>query len=115
MKPDSLTNQRSFHRIQSAPKAKVVVVVDGHQYHGGARNNGKEKVKVFQNLKYSNPNNLHRDQGHKFSGRDAAQFGANILSNINVIAERDLLTLDISLCVERQRGAVGGFFFFFDK
>uniref|UniRef100_A0A7N2R4R9 ABC transporter C family member 13 n=1 Tax=Quercus lobata TaxID=97700 RepID=A0A7N2R4R9_QUELO len=100
----AVIGERSFHRIQSAPKAKVVVV-DGHQYHGGARNNGKEKVTVFQNLKYSNPSNLHRDQGHKFSGKDAAQFGANILSNINVIAERDLLTLDISLCVERQRGA----------
>ena len=54
LKPASLTSQEPLHRIQSAPKA-AVVVADEHQNHGGARNNGKEKVKVFQNLKSSIP------------------------------------------------------------
>ena len=54
LKPASLTSQEPLHRIQSAPKA-AVVVAEKHQNHGGARNNGKEKVTVSQNLKSSIP------------------------------------------------------------
>ena len=56
LKLASLTNLRLLHRIQSELKVEVVVVAaDRHQYHNGARNNGKEKVTVFQNLKSSIP------------------------------------------------------------
>ena len=41
LKPASLTGQVSFHRIQSAPKAEVAVVVDRPYNHGGAKNKGK--------------------------------------------------------------------------
>ena len=71
--------------------------------HGGAKNTGKEKITVFQNLKPSIPSNSFRDQGRRYSGEDTAQFGADILPNINVIAKRDLLSLDISLRVERGK------------
>ena len=107
LKLASLTNLRLLHRIQSELKVEVVVVAaDRHQYHDGARNNGKEKVMVFQNLKSSNSSNSHRDQGKKYSGNDAAQFGANILSNINVISKRDLLIFgSLYVCSEAARGS----------
>ena len=72
-------------------------------YHGGATNKGKEKSTVLQNLKSSVPSNPYCDQDRSFSGEDTAQLGADILSNIGVIAKRDLLTLEISLRVERGK------------
>ena len=39
----------------------------------------------------------HTIQGRSCSGKDTAQFGADVLPNINVIAKRDLLTLIIML------------------
>ena len=63
----------------------------------------KERITVFQNLKPSIPSNSYRDQGRSYSGEDTAQFRVDILSNINVIAKRDLLTLDISLHMERGK------------
>ena len=103
LKPPSLTSQGSFPRIQSAPKADEVVVVGRPHNHGGAANKGKEKIPVFQNLKSSTPRNPYRDHGSSFSGKDTAQLGANILSNIDVIAKRDLLTLEISLRMEHGK------------
>ena len=79
------------------------MVVDRPHNHSSAKIKGKEKVTVFQNLKSSIPNNLYRDQGRSYSRKDTAQFRADILSNINVIAKRDLLTLDISSRVERGK------------
>ena len=79
------------------------MVVDRPHNHGSAKIKGKEKVTVFQNLKSSIPSNLYRDQGMSYSRKDTAQFRADILSNINVIAKRDLLTLDISSRVERGK------------
>ena len=82
------------------------MVVDRPHNHGSAKIKGKEKVTVFQNLKSSNSSNSHRDQGKKYSGNDAAQFGANILSNINVISKRDLLIFgSLYVCSEAARGS----------
>ena len=55
-------------------------------------------------MKPSILSNSFCDQGRRYSGEDTAQFGVDILSNINVIAKRDLLTLNISLHVERGKG-----------
>ena len=103
LKPPSLTSQGSFPRIQSAPKADAAVVVGSRHNHGGAAYKGKEKIPVFQNLKSSTPRNPYRDHDSNFSWKDSAQLGANILSNIDVIAKRDLPTLEISLRVERRK------------
>ena len=103
LKPTSLSSQGSLHRIQSAPKADAAAVVGRPHNHGGAKNTGKEKIMVFQNLKPSISSNSFRDQGRRYSGEDTTQFGADILSNINVIAKRDLLTPDISLHVEHGK------------
>ena len=46
LKPASLTGQVSFHRIQSAPKAEVAVVVDRPHNHGGAKNKGKATIGI---------------------------------------------------------------------
>ena len=103
LKPASLTSQGSFPRIQSALKADAAVVVGRPHNHGGATDKGKEKSTVFQNLKSSIPSNPYRDQGRSFSREGTTQIGADTLSNIDVIAKRDLLTLEISLCVERGK------------
>nr|POE97186.1 hypothetical protein CFP56_78988 [Quercus suber] len=103
LKPTSLSSQGSLHRIQSAPRAGATVVVGKLHNHGGAKNTGMEKISVFQNLKSSIPSNSFRDQGRSYSGEDTAQSGADILPDINAIAKRDLLTLDISLRVERGK------------
>ena len=79
------------------------MVVGSRHNHGGAAYKGKEKIPVFQNLKSSTPRNPYCDHGSSFFGKDTAQLGADILSNIDVIAKRDLLTLEISLCVERGK------------
>ena len=79
------------------------MVVGRPHNHGGATNKGKEKSTVFQNLKSSIPSNRYRDQGRSFSGEDTAQLRVDTLSNIDVIAKRDLLTLKISLRVERGK------------
>ena len=39
----------------------------------------------------------------KYIGKQGAKFGVDILSNINAIARRDLLILDIFLFVERGK------------
>nr|POE45540.1 pentatricopeptide repeat-containing protein [Quercus suber] len=103
LKPTSLSSHGSLHRIQSALKADAAVVVGKPHNHSSAKNIGKEKITVFQNLNPSNPSNSVRDQGRSYSGEDTAQFGADILSNINVIAKSDLLTLDITLRVKRGK------------
>ena len=103
LKPPSLTSQGSFPRIQSASKADAALVVGSPHNHSGAAYKGKEKIPVFQNLKSSTPRNPYRDHGSNFSWKDSAQLGANILSNIDVIAKRDLPTLEISLRVERGK------------
>nr|POE45556.1 syntaxin-41 [Quercus suber] len=102
-KPTSLSSHGSLHRIQSAPKADAAVVVGKPHNHGGAKNTGKDKITVFQNSNPSNPSNSVCDQGRSYSGEDMAQFGVDILSNINVTAKSDLLTLDITLRVERGK------------
>ena len=103
MKPPSLASQGSFPRIQSASKANAALVVGSPHNHSSAAYKGKEKIPVFQNLKSSTPRNPYCDHGSSFFGKDTAQLGADILSNIDVIAKRDLLTLEISLRVERGK------------
>ena len=103
LKPPSLTSQGLFPRIQSAPKADAAAVVGRPHNHGRAANKGKEKIPGFQNLNFSTPRNPYLDHGSSFSGIDTAQLGADFLSNIDVIAKRDLLTLEISLHVERGK------------
>ena len=103
LKPASLTSQGSFPRIQSALKADAAAVVGRPHNHGGATDKGKEKSTVFQNLKISIPSNPYRDQGRSFSREGTTQIEVDTLSNIDVIAKRDLLTLEISSCVERGK------------